>query len=119
MINRYNGACDAINKKIEYITMCNYGKISPLSKKQLTEYQTFICATETIALQVYKQLLINNIEDYQILSAGNNKTINFVIDNYSTIDFHYKSAGKCIIDGIMSGIKVEENLAYSLIFEDK
>lgn len=119
MVNRYLGAMDAMKKELEYVTMCEYGKINEISTNQIARYRTFICATETIALQVYKLLLKSNISDYQILSAGNNQAINFVIDNYNTVDFHYKAAGKQIIRSLNTGEKIKEQQKYSLILNNE
>ncbi len=119
MVKRYQGASDAVNEQLDYVPMCEYGKIKPLTASQAHGYQTFICATETIALQVYKSKLINNIKDYQILSVGNNKSINFVIDNYSAIDFHYKQAGTYLFDCMKNDKKIEHQSVYNLILNDE
>ncbi len=100
MMRRYNATCDCLNQKVEYIEMERYGHMSKAPQIKLQSFDTFICATETIALETYKHIIKANIKDYQILSAGNNRNINFIIDHFSTIDFHYKDTGKLIIKNL-------------------
>lgn len=115
MMRRYNASCDTLGSKIEYLTMESYGHMNMESAVNFKNYDTFICATETIALEVYKHVLKNNLSNYQILSAGNNCSINFVIDNLSTIDFHYKQAGRYIIQNIKSTDRFEHVTKYDLV----
>lgn len=63
----------------------------------LGTYDKFICATDYIALTVYKELLKQGIGQFEILSVGNNRKINFIIDNLTTIDYHYKECGRYIV----------------------
>lgn len=115
MVRRYNAACDALDTKLDYVNMERYGHLKTIEKNRLASFQTFICATETIALETYKYILKNNISDYKILSAGNNRNINFVIDNFTTIDFHYKQAGKDIITNLAIGKIFELVTEHSLV----
>lgn len=68
-----------------------------------------------MALEIYKYVLKNNIENYQILSAGNNRSINFIIDNISTVDFHYKEAGRFIITNLKQKKSFKHVTKYDLI----
>ncbi len=114
MVRRYQAACDVIGKDVDYIQMQEYGHLQANLETNLSNYDCFICATETIALETYKYILKNNITDYKILSAGNNQNINFVIDNLATIDFHYKQAGRDIITNLISGNQFKLVTSYSL-----
>lgn len=118
MLRRYQAACDQLESELEYITMSGYGHMSANSQIDITAYDTFICGTETIALEVYKHILISNHQNYQILSAGNNRNINFIIDNFSTIDFHYKRAGKYIIDNLQTKQAFKHVTNYDIICND-
>lgn len=115
MMRRYKAACEQLKTDVEYMAMSNYGHIDNDVDIDFNRYQTFICATETIALETYKYILKNNIEDYQILSAGNNRNINFIIENFSTIDFHYKEAGKFIIENLKGSRSFKHVTEYELI----
>lgn len=115
MMRRYQAACDQLERELDYITMSNYGHINKDLDFNLKSYDAFICATETIALETYKYVLKNNIENYQILSAGNNRSINFIIDNFSTVDFHYKEAGRFIITNLKQKKAFKHVTKYDLI----
>ncbi len=99
MLNRYKGACSAINKDIEYLECDSFGHIN--IKKLSTGYNTFICATDSIALIAYKFILRNNISDYKILCVGSNKQLNFIIENLYYVNYHYKDAGNIIMDKLI------------------
>ncbi len=114
MVRRYNAAKDVI-QHLDVINACEYGHVDEITNYNLLDYDTFICATETIALQIYKQLLIVNHQNYQIYSAGNNKSINFVIDNFATINFHYKQSGQYIIKQLNAGNKFKIEMDYTLM----
>ncbi len=118
MMRRYKALCDSMGTVVEYVTMESYGHMAQEVSVNLANYETYICATETIALETYKYILKNNISNYQILSVGNNRNINFIIDNLSTIDFHYKEAGRYIIDNLKSGNKFKYVTNYDLIARD-
>lgn len=115
MMRRYQAACDQLECDLEYVSMSSYGHIDKEVKVSFKDYKTFICATETIALETYKNILKNNLTDYQILSAGNNQNINFIIDNFSTIDFHYKQAGKYIIENLKTKKSFKHVTKYDLV----
>ncbi len=115
MMRRYKAACDQLDDELKYITMSNYGHINKDLDFNLESYDTYICATETIALETYKYVLKNNIENYQILSAGNNRSINFIIDNFSTVDFHYKEAGRFIISNLKQKKAFKHVTKYDLV----
>lgn len=115
MVRRYQAVCDQLKANVDYIKMGSYGHINSDEKIDYHKYHTFICATETIALEVYKYILKNNISDFQILSAGNNRNINFIIDNFGTIDFHYKNAGKYIMNNLKLKKSFKHVTDYDLI----
>lgn len=115
MMRRYQAVCDSLNKEIEYIKMSSYGHMDTASNFNINDYDSFICSTETIALEIYRDIIKNNIKDYQILSAGNNKNINFIIENFSTIDFHYKRGGKFIIENLKTKGTFKHVTQYNVI----
>lgn len=98
MLNRYLAAKDANDGDLDKINMDSFGHVSIDS--DITRYHEYICATESIALEVYKYILTNDIKDYKILSVGNNKQINFIVDNKVTIDYHNKHVGRYIIENL-------------------
>lgn len=100
MTTRYQAAVDAFGKEIDKVDTDVYRAIPDLSEVDLLKYDTFISATDYQALNVYKYLIKVNHKNYQILSAGNNQHINFVIENLKTVNFHYKQAGEYIISHI-------------------
>lgn len=115
MVRRYEALSDVVGNEVEYIDMERYGHLNNQLSDNLSNYNTFVCSTETIALEIYKYVLKNNISEYQILSAGNNRNINFIIDNFNTIDFHYKEAGRYIVRNLKSKDKFKHVTEYDLI----
>ncbi len=114
MVTRYRAAADALGQEIDSIQVCEFGKLDNVSIIDFNSYDTFICATETIALTAYKEILKNNLADYQIISVGNNKNINFIIENFSTIDFHYKASGSYIMKKLIKKEQFKHESAYTL-----
>ncbi len=114
MMARYNAVIDAYGKEIDVVNVCEFGQLEDVSVIDFSKYDTFICATETIALTVYKEILKNHLNDYQIISAGNNKNINFIIENLATIDFHYKTSGSYIMDKLIKKERFKHETSYTL-----
>lgn len=115
MMRRYEATCSALGCDVDYLTMTEYGHVQAMPSDKLDKYCNFVCATETIALETYKYILKNNLQNYKIISAGNNRNINFIIDHLSTVDFHYKQAGRDIITSLKAGQTINFVTRYSLI----
>lgn len=115
MVNRYKAANNQFDFELEKFDVSSYGKLPKINIESVSQYQTFICATDSIALYAYKYILMAGIEEYEILSTGNNKQINFIIDNLQTVDFHYKAVGRYIINCLQNNIKVESDMNYTIV----
>ncbi len=66
-----------------------------------SKYQAIICATDRLALGVYKHLLKKNLQ-IPLTGVGDNKNINFIIDNFITVNLSQKSAGREAIKLLMN-----------------
>ena len=64
-----------------------------VTKIDLTKFDAIICATDSIALAVYKHMLLHNKKDIILTGVGNNEDFNFIIDNFITIEHNYYQAG--------------------------
>lgn len=115
MVNRYNAANDQFDFELEKLDVASYGKLPLIDVESVGSYKTFICATDSIALYAYKYILKAGLEDYIILSTGNNVHINFIIDNLHTIDFHYKAAGRYIINCLQNNEAIISNMDYTIV----
>ncbi len=114
MITRYQAASDVLGNNLDKIEIDVYSKLPDLSKVDLINYEVFICATDYQALNLYKHLITQGHTDYRILSAGNNQHINFVIDNLTTINFHYKQVGNYIIENLNGKQKIDYLAPYTI-----
>lgn len=115
MINRYNAANDQFDFELEKLDVASYGKLPLIDVESVDSYKTFICATDSIALYAYKYILKAGLEDYTILSTGNNKQINFIIDNLYTVDFHYKAAGRYIVKCLQTNQPIISDMNYTIV----
>lgn len=118
MKTRYDATRDWANDSLEKIETVGFNKLPSLANVKLDEYNQFICATEKLALYTYKHLLKSNHDDYQIISVGNNTNINFVIENLTTIDFHYKSAGSFVFNQLTNNQEFDKAWRYSVLNVD-
>ena len=71
-------------------------------------FDLIACATDRLALGAYKHVVG---QDIVITGVGNNNQINFVIDNFITIDMHYLQSGshafKLLFDPNISNIEMD------------
>lgn len=109
LVARYEAANSCFNTNLEKVGLDEYNKLQDISMYDLGTYDKFICATDYIALTVYKELLKQGIGQFEILSVGNNRKINFIIDNLTTIDYHYKECGRYIVQNL----KNKEGFVYT------
>lgn len=114
MQSRYDAANDCFDFELEKFDVSSYGKLPIINQESIANYKTFICTTDSIALYAYKYILKAGIKDYKIISTGNNRQINFVIDNLVTIDFHYKAAGEYIISQLLANGSIKSSPNYSV-----
>lgn len=114
MLKRYQACVDNLGQ-IDYYKISKYGHVAGLEKIDLSQYETFICGTETIARYTYKCILQANIKKYQILSIGNNRNINYIIDNFVTIDFNFKENGKFIMKNLFTEKSFTRNSVYQIV----
>lgn len=61
---------------------------------QLESVDLIMCATDRIALGVYKEILLKDLSNIKLVAVGNNKQVNFIIDDFTTVDLNYTKSGK-------------------------
>lgn len=115
---RYNCSKQQLNvDTLDYIS----ARFSPEDSRNLAtledlgKYNTFICATDQLALSVYSHILKQNIRNYVMTGFGNNRKINFIFDNFYTVDFHYKQAGRIIANILQGTESIGESMPYTII----
>ncbi|MGL4589545.1 MAG: LacI family DNA-binding transcriptional regulator [Mycoplasmatales bacterium] len=65
-----------------------------LKSTDLTKYDYIFCATDLIALGVSKLTK----DDVILCGFGNNQKINFLIDNFTTVDLNYRLGGQKVLE---------------------
>lgn len=115
-IKRYDACIDYYRKKIDKVDI-EFDYLEVLKKLQninLKKYNLFICATDSIALGVYRCIINQKIKDFKITGVGNNRQINFIIDNFSTIDLQYKRSGKDTLKYLKENTKKHIKTQYTI-----
>ncbi len=88
-------------EKYDFTPRFLLGELTPesgyeLAKKGINNYvESVICATDTLAVGVYRYLQEINRTDIQVAGTGQNKMLNYLYPQHISVNLSYKLSGNC------------------------
>lgn len=100
--------CQKSNTNVDFLITDFESKTvyDKLKNCEIAKFKQIFCATDKIAIGVYKFCLKHNLK-IEIFGFGDNKNLNFLIDNFVTVNLGYKKSGEKIIDILNNDEKVQ------------